>query len=74
MCCSGKTPSERSFPATLHLGMPGLEFEVVLRDNTPPPHQLRERNLRRVVDGWLTLDCLGPPVLRSADAGCTNRT
>ena len=25
------------FPATLHLGMPGLEFEVVLRDNTPPP-------------------------------------
>ena len=26
------------FPATLHLGMPGLEFEVVLRDNTPPPH------------------------------------
>ena len=29
------------FPATLHLGMPGLEFEAVLRDNTPPTHQLR---------------------------------
>jgi len=27
------------FPATLHLGMPGLESEVFLTDNTPPPHK-----------------------------------
>ena len=42
MCCSGED-AERDgpFPATLHLGMPGLEFEVVLRDNTPHPQQLQ---------------------------------
>ena len=42
------------FPATLHLGMPGLEFEVVLRNNTPPPHQ--PRSVTTVV--WLMVGSL----------------